>query len=74
MQHFHFELMVLPGLALEKKNFYWIFGKPWFEKYLMVFNQDKKTIGHYCYILNDSDTKKISPTLNPLLLTNFILT
>jgi hypothetical protein len=53
----------------ERANFYWIFGKPWFEKYLMVFNQDKKTIGHYCYILNDSDTKKISPTLNPLLLT-----
>ena len=37
----------------EKNNFYWIFGKPWFEKYLMVFNQDKKTIGHYYYIVND---------------------
>jgi hypothetical protein len=53
----------------ERANFYWIFGKPWFEKYLMVFNQDKKTIGHYCYILNASDTKKYSSTLDPLLLT-----
>ena len=29
------------------KNFYWIFGKLWLAKYLMVFDQDKKTIGHY---------------------------
>ena len=31
----------------KSNNFYWIFGKPWLEKYLMVFDQDKKTIGHY---------------------------
>ena len=36
-----------------KNNFYWIFGKPWFEKYLMIFNQDSKTIGHYYYIENN---------------------
>ena len=28
-------------------NFYWIFGKIWLEKYLMVFDQDQKTIGYY---------------------------
>lgn len=59
----------------EKKSFYWIFGKPWFEKYLMVFNQDKKTIGHYCYIANDNDsnTKEYSKALNPFLLTIIIV-
>ena len=31
----------------KSNNFYWIFGKIWLEKYLMVFDQDKKTIGHY---------------------------
>ena len=59
----------------ETKSFYWIFGKPWFEKYLMVFNQDKKTIGHYCYIANDNDsnTKEYSKPLNPFLLTIIIV-
>ena len=56
----------------EKNNFYWIFGKPWFEKYLMVFNQDKKTIGHYCYILNDEDNKKNKESGQPL--NTFLLT
>ena len=55
-------------IFLEKKNFYWIFGKPWFEKYLMVFNQDKKTIGHYCYIVNDPNTKESRKTFNTLLI------
>ena len=49
----------------EKRSFYWIFGKPWFEKYLMVFNQDKKTIGHYCYILNDEGNDKNKETTQP---------
>ena len=38
-----------------KSNFYWIFGKPWFTKYQMIFDQDKKTIGHYCYIKDNND-------------------
>ena len=41
-------------------NFYWIFGKPWLAKYLMVFDQDSKTIGHYFYVdydLNDNNNK-----------------
>ena len=36
-------------------NFYWIFGKIWLEKFLMIFDQDKKTIGHYCYIGNNEN-------------------
>ena len=42
----------------------------------MVFNQDKKTIGYYCYILNDEDNKKnrkSSQTLNPFLLIIIII-
>ena len=42
-----------------KNNFYWIFGKPWLSKYIMVFNQDSKTIGHY-YINNDNVFNKKS--------------
>ena len=41
-------------------NFYWIFGKPWLAKYLMVFDQDSKTIGHYFYVdydLNDNNNQ-----------------
>ena len=34
----------------KSSNFYWMFGKPWLAKYLMVFDQDKKTIGHYCHV------------------------
>ncbi len=36
-------------------NFYWIFGKIWLEKFLMIFDQDKKTIGHYYYIGNNEN-------------------
>ena len=36
-------------------NFYWIFGKPWLEKNLMIFDQDTKTIGNYYYIQYNND-------------------
>ena len=41
----------------KSSNFYWMFGKTWLQKYLMVFDQDKKTIGYYNYIY-DSDSNK----------------
>ena len=39
------------------REFYWIFGKPWLAKYLMVFDQDKKIVGHY-YYMNDKSIKE----------------
>ena len=43
-------LYIFKIIFTKSQNFYWIFGKLWLAKYLMVFNQDTKTIGHYYYI------------------------
>ena len=43
----------------------WVFGKPFFKKYHMTFNQDSKTIGVYTYVnYNQSDESKDNPN-NP---------
>ena len=49
------EFYIFKVIFNHKNNFYWIFGKPWFAKYLMVFNQDSKTIGHYNIVGNNSE-------------------
>ena len=51
------EFYIFKIIFNHKSNFYWIFGKPWLSKYLMVFNQDSKTIGHYYHIGKDQETK-----------------
>ena len=55
-----------------KNNFYWIFGKPWFVKYLMVFNQDSKTIGHY-YIHGYNSQENNKSKINWILLSIILL-
>ncbi len=55
-----------------KNNFYWIFGKPWFVKYLMVFNQDSKTIGHY-YIHGYNSQENNKSKINWILISIILL-
>lgn len=45
----------------------WIFGKPFFKKYHMVFNQDSKAFGVYTYI-NYNKNIPTSPTSNKTVL------
>ena len=40
----------------------WIFGKPFFKKYHMTFNQDSKTIGVYTNINYNKPDKPVVPT------------
>ena len=42
----------------------WVFGKPFFKKYHMTFNQDSKTIGVYTNVnYNQSDESKDNPNI-----------
>jgi hypothetical protein len=50
-------------IFLKSANFYWIFGKPWLAKYLMVFDQDTKVVGHY-YKLNENENNNIDKNNN----------
>ena len=58
-------LMILETLNPENC---WIFGKPFFKKYHMTFNQDSKTIGVYTYInynkSDDSDNTNVPTNKN----------
>ena len=62
------ELYIFKIIFSKKNNFYWIFGKPWLGKYLMVFNQDSKTIGHYYYINEKTVEEKNIKKINWILL------
>ena len=62
------EFYIFKIIFNKKGNFYWIFGKPWLSKYLMIFNQDSKTIGYYCYITNKSEEKKKNNKNNLILM------
>ena len=62
------ELYIFKIIFSKKNNFYWIFGKPWLSKYLMVFNQDSKTIGHYYYINEKTVEEKNIKKINWILL------
>ena len=42
----------------------WIFGKPFFKKFHLVFNQDKKTIGVYTNINNNEESKELEESIN----------
>ena len=66
------EFYIFKVIFNHKNNFYWIFGKPWFAKYLMVFNQDSKTIGHY-YIVGNSDEKNNTGKTNWILISIILL-
>lgn len=61
------EFYIFKIIFNQKNNFYWVFGKPWLSKYLMIFNQDSKTIGHYCHVGKDFEEK------NDLTIINWIL-
>ena len=56
------EFYIFKVIFNHKNNFYWIFGKPWFAKYLMVFNQDSKTIGHYNKVGNNDEKNNTGKT------------
>ena len=62
------EFYIFKIIFNHKNNFYWIFGKPWLSKYLMVFNQDSKTIGHYFYIGEELEKKNDLNKINWILM------
>ena len=62
------ELYIFKIIFNPKNNFYWIFGKLWLAKYLMIFNQDSKTIGHYYYVGNIIKEKNGKDKINWVLL------
>lgn len=55
--------LIIETLSTENS---WIFGKPFFKKYHMVFNQDSKTFGVYTYI--NYNNKPTTPTNNKTVL------
>ena len=62
------EYYIFKVIFNHKNNFYWIFGKPWFTKYFMVFNQDSKTIGHYSYVGYNSEENNGTGKINWILI------
>ena len=67
------EFYIFKIIFNHKNNFYWIFGKPWFAKYLMVFNQDSKTIGHYNLVGNNSEETNNTGKTNWILISIILL-
>ena len=62
------EFYIFKIIFNQKSNFYWIFGKPWLSKYVMIFNQDSKTIGHYYHIGNELEEKNDLTAINWILM------